>query len=104
MRCNVLGPLEVLDDGGRPVAVPGAKERRLLAILVAAHPTAVSVDRLLDDLWEGAPPPSAAKSLQAHVVRLRTSLEPDRPRGSPGRYVVRSPAGYVLTLARSGID
>ena len=32
MRIAVLGPLEVSNDG-RPVAVPGAKERLLLAVL-----------------------------------------------------------------------
>ena len=48
MRCGVLGSLEVRDDGGTLLAVPGAKERRLLAMLVAAPPTAVTVDRLVD--------------------------------------------------------
>lgn len=103
MRCGVLGPLEVL-DGERFVAVPQAKERRLLGILVAAYPAAVSIDRLLDDLWEGRPPPTARKTLQAHVMRLRNALEPDRPHGSAGRYVIRSPGGYVLGVPRSDID
>ena len=44
---------------------------------------------LVESLWDGDPPPSARKSLQAHVVRLRSALEPDRPQGSTGRYVVR---------------
>lgn len=103
MRCGVLGPLQVL-DGERSVAVPQAKERRLLGILVAAHPAAVSIDRLLEDLWAGAPPPTARKTLQAHVMRLRNALEPDRPHGSAGKYVIRSPSGYVLGVPRSDID
>ena len=104
MRCGVLGPLEVREDGGGLLVVPGAKERRLLALLVAAHPAAVTVDRLIDQLWEGRAPPTARKSLHAHVVRLRTALEPTRVPGSPGRYVVRREDGYVLTLARHEID
>ncbi|UOY01171.1 AfsR/SARP family transcriptional regulator [Blastococcus sp. PRF04-17] len=88
MRIAVLGPLEVTDDGS-PVAVPGGKERLLLAVLTAHAPSVVSADRLVDALWDGDAPPSARKSLQAHVVRLRSALEPGRPRGSSGRHVVR---------------
>ena len=104
MRVAVLGPLEVLSDDGVPVTVPGAKERLLLAALVAAVPRGVSTDRLVDVLWDGEPPASARKSLQAHLVRLRTALEPDRPHGSTGRCVVRQGAGYALALDPGGID
>jgi DNA-binding SARP family transcriptional activator/WD40 repeat protein len=104
MRIAVLGPLEVSSDDGRPVTVPGAKERLLLAALAAGAPGVVSVDALSEILWNGDAPVSARRSLQAHVVRLRSSLEPDRPKGSPGRYVVRRGTGYALTLDRASID
>ena len=64
----------------------------------------VSIDRLEDALWDGDPPVSARKSLQAHVVRLRSSLEPDRPKGSTGRYVVRRGTGYAWPSAATNID
>ena len=89
MRIAVLGPLEVLTEGSVPVVVPGAKERLLLAVLTAAAPGVVSAECISESLWDGAPPASARKSLQAHLVRLRSALEPDRPKGSTGRYVVR---------------
>ena len=104
MFCGVLGPLEVRDDEGAPIGVAGAKERQLLAVLATACPAVVSVDRLLDSVWDGDPPPTARKSLQAHVVRLRSALEPGRLRGSPGRYVVRRQAGYALATDRSELD
>ena len=100
----VLGPLEVCRDDLSPVLVPGAKERVLLAVLLAAVPAAVADDRLQDAVWDGAPPPTARKSLQAHVVRLRSALEPDRPRGSSGRYVARRGAGYALSVERAAVD
>ena len=62
------------------------------------------MNTLIDDLWDGAPPPSARKSLQAHVVRLRTSLEPERPRGSPGQYVVHRGDGYLLAISAKDVD
>ena len=104
MRFGVIGPLEVWSDDLAAVAVPGAKERLLLGVLVAAAPGVMSTDRLVDALWDGAPPVTARKSLQAHVVRLRSALEPERPRGSPGRYVVRRGAGYALAVDRAAID
>jgi DNA-binding SARP family transcriptional activator/WD40 repeat protein len=104
MRIAVLGPLEVWTDDLAPVPVPGAKERLLLAALAARAPGVVSTDSLVETLWDGDPPASARKSLQAHVVRLRSSLEPDRPRGSTGQYVVRRGPGYALTLGRGDID
>ncbi|MGH3345959.1 MAG: AfsR/SARP family transcriptional regulator, partial [Nocardioides sp.] len=84
--------------------MPGAKERHLLAVLAAAFPASVSVDQLLECLWNGAPPRTGRKSLQAHVVRLRTALEPGRPAGSPGRYVVRRHDGYALAIERERLD
>ena len=91
-------------DDDRVLNVPGAKERHLLAVLAAAFPAVVTVDRLLEVLWDGAPPRTGRKSLQAHVVRLRTALEPDRPPGSPGRYVVRRHDGYALAIERDRLD
>lgn len=104
MRCAVLGPLEVRRDDDAVVTIPGAKERRLLAVLAAACPTSVHVDRLLETLWDGAPPRTGRKSLQAHVVRLRSALEPGRMPGSPGQYVVRRHDGYALALDRERLD
>src|SRR4051812_29387334 len=104
MRIAVIGPLEVRTDDASPVVVPGAKERLLLAVLTAGAPGVVSADRLVDTLWDGEPPATARKSLQAHLVRLRSSLEPDRPRGSSGQFVVRRGAGYALAVDRSSVD
>src|SRR4051794_21542043 len=104
MRIAVLGPLEVRTDDGVPLTVPGAKERLLLAILTAGAPGAVSFDALAESLWDGVPPATARKSLQIHAVKLRSSLEPDRPRGSTGRFVARRGPGYALTVPRDAID
>ncbi|NHA70236.1 AfsR/SARP family transcriptional regulator, partial [Phycicoccus flavus] len=74
---SVLGPLRVERATG-PVEIRGAKERLLLARLVAASGRVVGTADLVDTLWGDAPPPSAGKSLQTFVVRLRNTLEPDR--------------------------
>src|SRR5215218_1514823 len=104
MRIAVIGPLEVQSDDLAPVPVPGAKERLLLAALAAGAPGVVRMDELVETLWDGDPPASARKSLQIHVVRLRSSLEPDRPRGSTGRFVLRRGLGYPLAVPREALD
>jgi DNA-binding SARP family transcriptional activator len=70
MEFRLLGPLEVVEHD-RPVALGGVKQRSLLAVLLLHANQVVSADRLIDELWGDAPPPTAAKSLQVHVSRLR---------------------------------
>ncbi|MGH8825468.1 MAG: BTAD domain-containing putative transcriptional regulator [Jiangellaceae bacterium] len=104
MRVGVLGSLEVTSTDGSLLPVRGAKERLLLGILAAEASRSVSVRRLVDLLWDGIPPSTAVKTLQSHVARLRTALEPARPRGSSGRYLVRRGPGYALAVERDEVD
>ena len=105
MFLRVLGPLVVeVGDPPVPVVVPGAKERALLGRLLISPGRAVPVEVLVEDVWSGRPPATARRSLQAHVVRLRTSLEPERPRGSPGQFVIRRGDGYALAVSPESVD
>jgi DNA-binding SARP family transcriptional activator/ABC-type branched-subunit amino acid transport system substrate-binding protein len=76
MQFGILGPLEVSDEGRR-VEIGGHKQRALLASLLLHANEVVSLDRLIDELWGETPPPTAAKTLQAQVSRLRRSLNGD---------------------------
>ncbi|MET9228741.1 BTAD domain-containing putative transcriptional regulator [Lentzea sp. NPDC003310] len=87
---RVLGPLEVLADG-EPVAVPAGRGRVLLATLLLRPNRFVSVDELVDRLWDGAPPTAdrAHKTLQTTVLRLRQALgAANRVRTTAGGYLV----------------
>ncbi|OAA18718.1 DNA-binding transcriptional activator of the SARP family [Frankia sp. EI5c] len=90
-RFALLGPLEVRDDLGRSVPVSAPKQRGVLAALLVDAGTVVSADRLADLLWDGSPPPSARKTLENYVSRLRRLLGPV----SGGRIITRSP-GYAV--------
>jgi DNA-binding SARP family transcriptional activator/energy-coupling factor transporter ATP-binding protein EcfA2 len=103
MRFQVLGPLEVDADGG-PVVLGGPKERLLLALLLTRPNQVVSVEALLRGLWGEQPPPTAAKTLQSHVKRLRRALEPDRARGAAGQVLVTRQPGYLLRVAPGALD
>ncbi len=66
MDFRLLGPLEVSEQD-RPLALGGVKQRSLLALLLLQANELVSTDRLIDQLWGGAPPATAAKTVQVYV-------------------------------------
>src|SRR4051794_35831814 len=70
MQIPVLGHLEASADD-RPLALGGAKQRAVLAMLGLEANRPVSADRLIEGLWGETPPPSAAKMVQNYVWRLR---------------------------------
>ena len=95
MKIRVLGPLEVAIDGVE-VDLGGSRPRTLLGILIANRPQAVSVDRLIDEMWGESPPPSAVGTLQAYVSRLRAVLGE--------KVIVRRRSGYALDLPVGTVD
>jgi DNA-binding SARP family transcriptional activator/predicted ATPase len=103
MEFRLLGPFEVV-DGGRRLDLGPKKQRAILAILTIAATRAVSVDRLIDDLWGDDPPPQAMGTLQAYVSNLRRILEPDRPLREPPRVLVTQRPGYLLAIDRASLD
>jgi predicted ATPase/DNA-binding SARP family transcriptional activator len=84
-----------LVDGASVVRVPHA-QRTLLAALAARLDERVPVDVLVEALWPSAPPKSARKSLQAHVVRLRHAL------GAAA--IVERAGGYRLDPGHVDVD
>jgi DNA-binding SARP family transcriptional activator/RecA/RadA recombinase len=103
MEFRLLGPFEVV-DGGRRLDLGPKKQRAILAILTIAANRAVSVDRLIDELWGEDPPPQAMGTLQAYVSNLRRILEPDRSLREPPRVLVTQRPGYVLAIERASLD
>ncbi|MGA5703314.1 AfsR/SARP family transcriptional regulator [Peterkaempfera bronchialis] len=73
MEFRLLGPLEVWVDG-RQIRLGSAKERAVLAVLICAAESPVTVDALLERVWDGNPPPSGPDTLQSYVSRLRNRL------------------------------
>jgi DNA-binding SARP family transcriptional activator len=93
---RILGPLEVTHQG-EAVHVGGAKERALLAILVLNANEAVSVDRLIDELWGVRPPATARKSVQVRVAGLRRTL-------GEGVLLTSAGGGYLIRIAADQLD
>ncbi len=71
MRYEVLGGIEALGDDGQVLPLGGPTQHRLLgALLVEANHT-VSVDRLVEALFDGAEPDNSVKAVRTYVSRLR---------------------------------
>jgi WD40 repeat protein/DNA-binding SARP family transcriptional activator len=93
----VLGHLEVhAGDGAR--ALGGPKQRALLAYLILRGGEIVPTDQLVDALWGGSPPPTAAAIVHSYVRKLRAALA-----GTGATLETRSP-GYRLELNGVGTD
>jgi predicted ATPase/DNA-binding SARP family transcriptional activator len=73
MRVRLLGPLEVVGEDDRVIALPPSQARLLARLAISANGM-VSVDRLIEDLWEGSTPPEADGTLRARVSKLRKAL------------------------------
>ncbi|MEV0413663.1 BTAD domain-containing putative transcriptional regulator [Streptomyces sp. NPDC050448] len=100
---RVLGTCTAERDG-EAVPLGGHRQRSVLALLVSARGRVVSVDRMIEELWQGAAPGRAVASLQAYVSNLRRLLEPDRAPRTPARLLVSSPPGYALRLPADAVD
>src|SRR5436190_358225 len=87
MEFRILGPLEVA-EGGRSLPLGPPLRRLLLAVLLCQPNQAVTLDRLVDLLWPGRPPRTAAKNVQVHVYQLRKVLGADRIRRDPHGYLI----------------
>ena len=97
LELGILGPVEVrIDDA--PAALGGPRQRAVLAILAIRPNQVVSVDRLIDDLWEEHPPDRAVHTVHVFVSRLRRALS------SAGDRLITRPPGYVLELKADELD
>src|SRR5262245_17949818 len=76
VEVRVLGPLEVA-GADPPMRVLPAKQRRLFAALVVHAGRRLSVDSLLEAVWDGSAPASARKVLQIYISQLRRRLPPE---------------------------
>ncbi|MGW5240088.1 nSTAND1 domain-containing NTPase [Monashia sp. NPDC004114] len=100
MWCGALGPLVVKRADGSIVSVGGWARRLLFGALLSRAGRTVSPDVLIDDVWGIAPPRSAAKTLQSHVVRLRHDLGRDES----DAILVTERTGYRLVLGPDDFD
>ncbi|MCW6005988.1 AfsR/SARP family transcriptional regulator [Micromonospora sp. CPCC 205371] len=97
MRFRMLGPLRVqgIGDG----AVSAAQQRVVLSVLLVEAGRPVTVERLIDEIWDERPPRAAVSVVRGYVMRLRHALGS----GTDGPLRTRQ-AGYELTVDDDDVD
>jgi YVTN family beta-propeller protein len=92
---RILGPLEARRND-EEIALGGAKQRTLLAVLLLHANASVPRDRLIDELWGDKPPETARATLQVYVSQLRKAL---------GREAIETRGGgYGIWLRDGALD
>ncbi|MGC4847431.1 BTAD domain-containing putative transcriptional regulator [Micromonospora sp. DT15] len=100
-RYHLLGPVEARSARGEPLALGTPMQVRLLAVLMSQPGTGWSIDQLVDELWQGRPPKTAAGNVKTYVWALRRAL---RSPGFPDPAIVAGPTGYRLALNGLTVD
>jgi predicted ATPase len=100
---SVLGPVAAFDSHGAVLSLGSYRRRALLAALLLnlGHP--LSVDQLIDMLWNGMAPPTAATMVHGAVAGLRKALVSRPGDGTTQRIATRG-GGYVLDAEPAMLD
>ncbi|MFC3505493.1 BTAD domain-containing putative transcriptional regulator [Micromonospora krabiensis] len=99
----VLGSIRAV-RAGVELRLGARQERLVLALLLARAGSPVSLDELVDLLWDSDAPVSAANVVHRHVGALRRRFEPGLPTRSAGRYIHRDLSGYRLLADERSLD
>lgn len=97
MEFKLLGGLTVTNGMSQVPIARGAQRVVLAALLLGAN-RVVTIDEIIDDIWQLKPPRSARASLHNTVMRLRQAL------GAEAGRVATLVAGYQLTVHPGEFD
>jgi DNA-binding SARP family transcriptional activator/tetratricopeptide (TPR) repeat protein len=98
---HILGPVELL-IGERRVDLGSNKERCLLAALVLDVGRPLSLDTLVNRIWDGDPPERAAKNTHTYISRIRRHLR--LADTDPAPRITSRAHTYVLEAEPSLVD
>src|SRR5258707_676882 len=91
---RLLGSLDVAVDGA-PVTIKSARQRVILVTLLMAANHLVTVERLIDTVWDGEMPETARGQIQFCVSELRRRL---------GDVIETKPGGYAIRVGSEQLD
>jgi DNA-binding SARP family transcriptional activator/DNA polymerase III delta prime subunit len=97
---HILGPLRVVVDG-RELPITTRRQRALLVLLLMEVGRVVPAERLIDQLWDGTPPPQAAVTLRSYVSNVRQALGGSSGLGAA---LVTRGTGYALDVPADTVD
>lgn len=101
VRFNLLGPLEVINDGS-PVPLGGVKQRAALGFLLLHANEVIPASQLLRALWADDIPHTARKILHNAISGLRRTVFKDAAEAD-SVLLTRAP-GYLLHINPACVD
>lgn len=96
---RILGPVDVEGPDG-PVRIPPGRQQVILAFLLLDANQVVSIDNLVDALWDEDPPDTARTQVQICVSRLRKNLAI----GGVNVVIETKRPGYLLRIPGEDLD
>jgi DNA-binding SARP family transcriptional activator len=99
MEYRILGPLEI-SAGENLVDIASNRQRIVISVLLLAANRVVPLGRLVDAVWDDAPPVTAKSQVQICISALRQQLA---DAGATGVIVTRPP-GYLIELHDDTLD
>jgi len=102
MQFRLIGMVEI-DSGGQVIEIGPPQQRLLAAALAVDAGRLVTVESLIDRVWDDAPQ-GARRTLHVLISKMRRVLEHARDREPEDVTVVRRSGGYVLQLSPSRVD
>lgn len=97
---RILGPLEVSNGSAGSFEVPPGRQQVVLGVLLSEANRVVSIDHLIDAIWDDEPPSTARTQVQICVSSLRRDLARI---GCQEAIITRVP-GYLLQVASGQLD
>ena len=101
MDFRILGPVELRVDG-IPADLGPLKQRTVLAALLIDAGRPVTQERLIERVWDDAPPAEVRNALYTYATRLRRILA--SAAGVEGARLVRRSGGYLLDVPPETVD
>lgn len=96
---RILGPIEIYFEQ-HPVNVPPGRQQTILACLLVEPNRVVSVDEMVNAIWDDMPPHTARTQVLICISKLRRSFSES---GTKCPIITRSP-GYLIRLANGQSD
>ncbi|HEY0454225.1 AfsR/SARP family transcriptional regulator [Actinophytocola sp.] len=96
---RILGPLQVTVGGRQDFTIPPGRQQIVLGVLLLGANRVVSIDHLIDAIWDDDPPATARTQVQICVSRLRNSLI-----AAGCEAIVTRPPGYLMPVRPGQLD
>ncbi|MEL7158942.1 MAG: BTAD domain-containing putative transcriptional regulator, partial [Actinomycetota bacterium] len=100
---NVLGPVTV-EHSGVSAPLGGPRQVAVLARLLIGVGQVVTMDQLVEAVWDGAGPSQPEVTIRSYLSNLRRAIEPERSRGGRNSCIESCSPGYRLAVDPIRID